>query len=653
MENVSALTWSVLLRIASDVWRAATQQHAAEQENGEGDHRFPPEEIDRALDVYRDLALKDCDIAWISDLIGPQRFTAPKPAQRRLYIPREIKCLRGIVPGAPSMEFMGVKAPHDEDDYIDETAFEKWERSSVGKRIVAARRLIVWGDAGSGKTSLIRWLTTGLLLRRRKDPEFAGFPGAEMLPGGDLIPIVARCRDLEREDLTEWLKDVMRTALGDEEKSRHYIEALVTGFKDEMEKGNALLLIDGADEVSNFLSMEQFLQSLLVITKAFPKAKVAITSNYSTWRGARSALDHYFEHVAQVDLNAEDKKDFAKRWCGIAVPEKRRSAKIEEFQKAVDASATMLRLTEKPMPLTMLAMVVAGPGGSPKGRVELYNESIGTLVHSPNIDSGVVDRSESFPQLGYIAFEMWRRDVHRLPEARILEMLEEFWQERPELRPIRDHTAEEFFRLAKSRTSILVEEKDVGGGKDAGKLYGFRHRIFRDYLAGRALAEGLYEGCDSSKPVAERVREMTRKIRVFKNVGSDWEYEAAGKWVDVLRVCVASCDGSDVDKILRAILKSGEEIEPDPEEEQGDETASIAGKPEYTGRPQAVLAALCLAEEDRASKSVAKEIITGLVGHSDGYRNPDFMETLYHKAGSALGRSKWGAGVREELKEKG
>jgi predicted NACHT family NTPase len=563
MEKVSALTWTALVRIATDVWQSAQSPYVKPKERIERGEPSPGD-VRNALDVYRDLVLKNCDIAGISDLIGPQRFSAPRPAQRRLYIPREIKLLWDILPGTLAPPMYGIKAPHDEEENIDETAFEKWETSTIGRRIDLARRLVVWGEAGSGKTSLIQWLATGLTLRERQDKEFDEFPGAEMLPEGEYVPMVARACDLNRDDPEAWIEGVTHTALDDEKKSVAFNDALMAGFIELLEDGRALILIDGADELVSYINAEQFFKALIAITRRFPKARILITSDYSAWRGIEGAMQLSFEHVTQADITGEQKSNFAQNWCEIAVGEKRRADRVDELKKAVDASESIRILTKNPMLLTMLAMVVAGPGGSPKSRIELYDESLRTLVYSPNIDSGVVDRSESFPQLQYLAFEMWRRDTHCLPEGDIIEMLEGFWRESPELRPIRDRTAEEFFRLAKRRTGILVEEKKVGE-KDGGRLYGFRHRIYRDYLAGCALYEGFYEGCERSKSVSERVGEMTRKIRVFEGTGSDWEYEAAGRWIDVLRACVAICRDDEVDEVLRAISESGIQLKWKPE----------------------------------------------------------------------------------------
>ena len=100
MEKVSALTWTALMRISTDVWQSA--QRPPYVRRPEGPPKQTPEDIERALDIYRDLVLKNCDIAGISDLTGPQRFSAPRPAQRRLYIPREMKLLWGILPGSVS-----------------------------------------------------------------------------------------------------------------------------------------------------------------------------------------------------------------------------------------------------------------------------------------------------------------------------------------------------------------------------------------------------------------------------------------------------------------------------------------------------------------------------------------------------------------------
>ncbi len=97
------------------------------------------------------------------------------------------------------------------------------DKFSLGERLQVASslgdpetapRLIILGDPGGGKTTLLRWLATAYLLRQSGDQDFAQLPDHETLPDADWCPILVRCRELDSERMGQYtLEEVLRQTL--------------------------------------------------------------------------------------------------------------------------------------------------------------------------------------------------------------------------------------------------------------------------------------------------------------------------------------------------------------------------------------------------------------------------------------------------------
>jgi predicted NACHT family NTPase len=82
-------------------------------------------------------------------------------------------------------------------------------RAPVGERLAKFSPMVLLGDPGAGKTTLIRWIATAYLLRLKKDPACKDLPDVATLPEEDWLPIVIRCRDLDESCKTGSIDDVL------------------------------------------------------------------------------------------------------------------------------------------------------------------------------------------------------------------------------------------------------------------------------------------------------------------------------------------------------------------------------------------------------------------------------------------------------------
>ncbi len=606
---------------------------------------------EQLLKAYRQAALKLVDIVDLANLPEDERQIAMQRfALRQLYIP-----LRLIV-DAPTRAEIG---------NLDEQTLMAWEQQREQARLVAAgrvaknendgdtssdqrqslgelladtppstgkkkrsrrkkseptpspqaitKRLVVLGDPGGGKTTLLRWLATAWLLRAERPEDVAALPDVGSLPADERLPILVRCRQLERTGLSSCtLPDILLQTLRSMELKLpdSDLNVLVEAVVEQLEAGRAALLVDGLDEITDPQLRSRFCERLEIIAEQYTQTPLIATSRIVGYREMPRRLGRGFRHATLAGLTAEDKDDFVRRWCeAVERDPARRKDEADKLLTGIhDSTSRIERLTGNPMMLTTMALVQRKVGRLPTKRHKLYEEAVGLLLRWRSDVDEPLDIYEAWPQLEYVAWAMCDRGVQRLRRDEVLSLLADLRRDHPNLHAVAKRTPDEFLKRVESRTSLLVE---VGAVRHDGlevPVYEFRHLTFQEYLAAIALIRGHFPGHDPQKPLAARIAPLAGRMeRVRKKFGRD-EEQVTENWREALRLCVAACNDDDVDASLRAILG----------------TDGRDDIPAVQTRPRSILAALCLADEPNASQAVMQAVFQRFaesVGEHDGGGN--------------------------------
>ncbi|MCP4700167.1 MAG: NACHT domain-containing protein [Gammaproteobacteria bacterium] len=603
-------------------------------------HYFPPEsehgENLRVHDLesrYRELALEACDIIDLANL--PE-------GDRHHLVTRELKLRRLYVSLRMNVE---ISADKNVDDEYRLQALEKrrapvWssdekadqadtQKVSAGERLATARRLVVLGDPGAGKSTLLRWLATAWLLRLKNDPDWRELPDIATLPQQEWLPILVRCRDLPA-DAT--LDDMLLHSLRKAELDANACDALHQLLRDRLEKGQALLLVDGLDEIAEPSARARFSRQLEQIFRACPDAPIVVTSRIVGYREMGYRIRSGVEHLSIANLSKEDKDDFARRWCALTeiLPE-RGEAAAKELIHDIHSSDRIERLTGNPMLLTTMALIKRKIGQLPQRRVDLYEKAVEVLLNWRSEVDAPLDHREALPQLEYLAYAMCERGAQRLHEDDILALLRRMREEYPRIHPLKKHCPEDFLSLLERRTGLLIQSGHTRHDGHSVPVYEFRHLTFQEYLAGLALVQGHYPGRDKNKSLADCVAPLAGQVEqaAFSEFG-DKETAVTENWREALRLCLTACNDDDVDAALCAILHP------------------LADEQE-TVRPRAVMAALCLADEPNVSDELAREVLrrlAGQVGEEDGWES---INTSLGAAALELAASRWREALQDAL----
>ncbi|SEL61888.1 PBS lyase HEAT-like repeat-containing protein [Stigmatella aurantiaca] len=573
---------------------------------------------------YRQLALEACDIINLSNLPEGERYIATRKLElRRLYVPLRVKV---AVPSEDELSQARMEAL--------ERQREAWmsggaptdlaqERFPVGERLARSGRLVVLGDPGAGKSTLLRWLATAYILRLKEDVEWKDLPDIATLPAREWLPILIRCRDLDPRTIGGPLDDVLRHTLRKSEMSEEESESLRAVLRHKLAEGQALLLIDGLDEISETGARIRFCEQVEQIHRAFPAAPIVVTSRIVGYRelgGQR--IGRGFEHVTVDDLSPEDKDDFVHRWCAVTEPPERRATTVQEFIRDIHSTDRIEHLTGNPMLLTTMALVKRKVGKLPRRRADLYWEAVQVLLNWRSAETeDPLALWEALPQLEFLAYAMCERGVQRLRRDEVMRLLDQIRDEYPNLHAVRNHTPDQFLKLIERRTGILVEsghEKHLGMTVP---IYEFRHLTFQEYLAARALVERCFPHAPML-PLAKYLAPLASKFEFTESPEPTIRWTT--NWPEVLRLCVAICLNDDVDKALLAIL------EPLPGE-----------NPELTTSMRALQAAACLEDEPNASDEVARKILLRLTSQIESHNENEIGTWGWQRMFSPLWETRW------------
>jgi HEAT repeat protein len=612
---------------------------------------YSPAKQKAALDRYCETALDAWDIIDLSNLPeGDIHMATQQLLLRQLYMPLRIEVeptQRGEGDDARLArleEQRDLRRRREAGHFLTEETERpdrRKRRSPVGERLGMSGKLVVLGDPGGGKTTMLRWMATAYLLRHKGDAAFSQVPDTETLPAKPWIPVLIRCRDLGKDDLCRCFKDFLAQHLNKTKLLPGEAEVMRALILDRLAKGEALLLIDGLDEISDPQVRMTFCQELEHTAARYPEAPIIVTSRIVGYRDMPYRMGSGFEHGVIAELDRKDKDLFAHRW--VEVTEQNQSAgekskRMEELLDALHSSNRIERLTGNPMLLTTLALVKRKVGKLPNRRTKLYAEAVSVLLNwNPRLYQAI-DDDEAIPQLEYLAYEMCRRGVQRLTDEEVLDLLDKLRVEYPNVRAIRRREPHVFLKHLEERSSILIKSGSVWqkNQHQDKPVWEFRHLTFQEYLAARALLDGKYSGRDKSKTLAEQVGPLAGQMVESKSKrrrpDAEPEIEVPESWREALRLLVADCKDDDVDEVLLAILNPAE----------GEDGAK-------TGRPRTVLASLCLTDEPNVSQETVILILDGFVAQVREGDGGGRFRTSLSSAGAELGKCSWSEFLKVRL----
>ena len=374
------------------------------------------------------------------------------------------------------------------------------EKIQIGGRVDEARAvldlitefpvLVILGDPGSGKSSIVRFLA--FLMATGQGQAFAM---GDYLPL--LLPLAAYSDKLQSQPGLS-----LRSFALDYFKARMNLEGLEHLLDARLKQGKVLILLDGLDEVKEVSlrgtvvdRVQQFLCQHIGKGN-----RVIMTSRIIGYREVRPPEIEGLRECTLLDFDDQEIIDFIRRWTAIVerqaypdgqVSRYEASREASELIDAVQKNKDIRKLAANPLLLTMLVIRKRQGISLPRHRVVLYEQYIVSLLHDWLQARSLHDNAHDFPDdrkmrkvLEPLAW--WPQESEPgkglVKEQDLLAWLRIFFKDQTDP----EQAARQFIRDVREHSGLLIDR--------GGQRFGFMHLTFMEYLAAVTLAKFSQQG---------------------------------------------------------------------------------------------------------------------------------------------------------------
>ncbi|MEK6751340.1 MAG: SUMF1/EgtB/PvdO family nonheme iron enzyme [Chloroflexota bacterium] len=358
------------------------------------------------------------------------------------------------------------------------------------------RRVVLLGEAGSGKTTCVHYLTIALAAIQQNVIAKKPLPKDSTL--ARYFPIRLILRDVTiptdiKTDGVDILWNALRADLA-KKIGKEQADQLFPHLQKRIKTTPCLIMLDGLDEVPESEERRpRLLEAIENFAAPLKQSIVIVTARPYAYDNPKWHLPH-FEILDLLDFSSEQIESFISRFYDSVQVVKNWDDALVALRKsglneAVQSREYLYKLAERPLLLTLIASVDSSGSQLPEGRAELYKETIDLLLqrwHRRKENSVTEQEIVKFfstdsskvldilQKLAYKVHERQGRESKPNEQAPADIDRDEIWAAFSPSLP-KDIDMDSLLNFLEKRAGLLL---DRGEG-----IYVFPHRSFQEYLA--------------------------------------------------------------------------------------------------------------------------------------------------------------------------
>ena len=361
-----------------------------------------------------------------------------------------------------------------------ESEFEIDENSKEEKKLIYSiedalhnfDNLVILGDPGSGKSTVLKHLIFNICSKRAIESQF-----------DDIVPIIIKGSEFAKY-VSSTSKQLAEFIISHFDRKYEYL------FSQKLESNQLLVLIDGIDEINITHLRHDVVDRINAFIAQYPKIKVIVSSRIVGYNETR--LNGFFNHLKVVDFNDKQIQKFINNWYFSISQHSDKDKELAKFKakelySSIKQNDSVLKMASNPLLVTIIALIHYQGNSLPEKRASLYDVATSTFLENwvKQRDS---DKSSNFDKdtlieiLAPISFDIHQNySTGLISESELkIQLKTEYKKINPYLKPNEEKKdVKEIIEFLREDAGFLFEK---GLNENGEAMFGFVHQTFQEYF---------------------------------------------------------------------------------------------------------------------------------------------------------------------------